>query len=246
MRILIISDVHANLYALRAILERARGYDYAIFVGDSVDYGPHPVEVIDLLKESIDIWVMGNHDNAVAWNVDCGCSSKMHGLSVYTRKSISLKMLGEEEIRFLQSLPLRRKIDIEGTKFYVVHATPRDPLYTYMHPTITPDDLKKFLYEKTAEGEKLIEADYLIVGHTHIPMLREWGSLRIINPGSVGQPRDGDNRASYAIIELDRGEILLRKARYDIEKTIEDIKKLGLEKSFEQLLIKILITGCIP
>ncbi|MHA1616192.1 MAG: metallophosphoesterase family protein [Candidatus Njordarchaeales archaeon] len=245
MRILLVADAHANIHALRNVFEHARGYDFVIFIGDSVDYGPHPSEVIDFLREHVDIWVMGNHDNAVAWNVDCSCGEKLHALSVYTRKMISLKKLDKNHINFLQSLPIKRETDIEGVKLYIVHASPRDPLYGYLFPHLPEDKLKEMLVEKTPTGSKPVNCDYLVVGHTHMPMNRNVGPLTIVNPGSVGQPRDGDPRASYAILDTKEDKFEVYRVKYPVEKTIAYIKALNLEKDYEELLIRILTTGSV-
>ena len=113
MKILVLSDVHSNKYALDTILKHARKIDYTIFLGDAVDYGPHPAEVIDILRENVDIWIMGNHDNAVAFNVDCKCSQELHDLSVYTRENITLKLISDDQKKFLQNLPIRKEIEVE-------------------------------------------------------------------------------------------------------------------------------------
>lgn len=246
MRILIISDVHANKYPLEKIFETARAIDYVIFLGDAVDYGPHPVEVIDLLRDYVDVWVMGNHDNAVAFGVDCQCASALHELSVYVREKVTHTLIEKDQLELLRKLPLKRKINIRDNIFYCVHASPRDPLYEYVTPDLPNEELLKVLHEKTIDEEKLVEANYVLLGHSHKPFSRQVAGIKVINPGSVGQPRDGDPRASFAILDLQKKEISIKRLKYPVEKTIADIKKFKLEKKYEKMLIEILLTGHVP
>ena len=87
----------------------------------------------------------------------------------------------------------------------------------------------------------MIDANVIILGHTHFPMNRRIMNFMIVNPGSVGQPRDGDNRASYGIFDVDKMKFDIRRVKYDVEKTIEEIKKLRLEKKYERWLISLLV-----
>ncbi len=242
MRILIFSDIHANLPALKAVLKDAKNYDYIIFAGDAVDYGPNPAEVVDWLKENVDVWVLGNHDNAVAWNVDCGCGELTHELSVYTRENITYRLLEKAHIETLRTLPKRKKIEIEGLKFYIVHASPYNPLHAYVYPWLSDEEILNLMRERTWSGvASMIDADVVILGHTHFPMNKRITNFMIVNPGSVGQPRDEDNRASYGIFDVDKRTFEIRRVKYDVEKTIEEIKKLKLEKKYERWLISLLM-----
>ena len=119
----------------------------------------------------------------------------------------------------------------EGARFYLTHATPSDPHYGRIAPNL--DDW-------VAELERL-DADVLLVGHSHVPFIRRIGGTVIVNPGSVGQPRSGDARASYAV--WDDGEFILRKAQYPIETTIAKLKLLGFKETVEQELAATLRTG---
>ena len=90
MRVLVFSDIHSNFEALKAMLAKEK-FDYSIFLGDAVDYGPQPGETLDLVMENSDVRLMGNHDRAVAYDEDCRCALEMHDLSEYTRENISRK-----------------------------------------------------------------------------------------------------------------------------------------------------------
>jgi len=233
VRVLVISDAHGNSVALKKILESEK-YDSIWFLGDLTDYGPNPEEVLDILRDlRPEVWVSGNHDYANAFGVDCQCGEKTHELSVYTRERITQQRLSREDINFLRSLPTEKTMKIDGKEFIFVHACPRDPLYGYMFD-FNPDCMISPLGIK-------IEADIIIYGHTHFPRNGMREGYRYFNPGSAGQPRDGDWRASYGI--YDEGEFHLKRIEYDVEEVIKRIRALGLEKKHESRLISILREG---
>jgi len=244
MRILVISDVHANLYALRAVFDLVKSYDYVVYLGDAVDYGPHPDAVVDFLMEHVDVWVRGNHDHAVATGADCKSASMLHKLSVYVREKITNRLLGSSYRRFLGKLPLVKLLDIGGVGILCVHASPRNPLYEYVRPD-TPDDILEEIIDSPIEHEPK-SLRYILLGHTHIPMVRRIQNIIIVNPGSIGQPRDGDPRASYALIDIDSMKVIMERVEYPVHKVIDDIKSYGLEKKYERLLIEILLRGRAP
>jgi len=242
MRLLIISDAHGNYDALRAILEGER-YDQAIFLGDSVDYGPQPAETLDLLRETCSVLLKGNHDAAAAHGISCMCLEELRPLSEYTRANITLKMLSKEDLNFLRGLPESYELRIGEMRVYAVHASPRDHLYGYLMPDMSDEDLEGQLYEVGPAGLRRLDHDLFLVGHTHRAMIRGLRGARVLNPGSLGQPRDGDSRASYAILE--DGRLELRRIRYDVEGVIGKIRELRLESWAEDQLIQILRTGSV-
>jgi len=247
MKLLVLSDIHANFPALKAVIDDVSSYDYAVFLGDSVDYGPNPNEVLEWIKENVDFVLMGNHDKAVAYNIDCMCGERTHELSVYTRNEISLKLLREEYIKYLRSLPEKKIIDIEGYQIYAVHASPLNPLYGYAYPNMSEDRFKKMvLYESDQfEVKKEVTSDMILLGHTHIQFKKKVDNKIIVNPGSVGQPRDGDSRAAYAMIDLDNLNIDFFRTSYPIEETINSFLKLKIAQKYLNQLITILKSGLI-
>lgn len=217
MRILLIADIHANLEALRAVLEVP--HDRAICLGDIVDYGPDPDRCIDLLRKKNIPTVRGNHDNAVAFKMDCQCGYKYKHLSVATRE-YTWEILDRSRIQYLQKLPLLIKEQFDGKRLYLTHASPRS-MFEYIKPK-TPDEEITRMIEESIEP---VESEFLVVGHSHIPMNRKLGNLTIINPGSVGQPRDGDIRAGCAVFDTETGEIEFLRLEYDIDAVCEKIKE---------------------
>jgi predicted phosphodiesterase len=248
LRILVLSDVHGNLDALRAVLEHAGRWDAVWVLGDLVDYGPEPHEVVDAVRElSPEVIVRGNHDNAVAFGVDCFCDPRIHKLSVCTREMVSLKLLSREQMEWLRSLPIRRKVSVDGRTYYVVHGSPISPLYGYIRPDMGRDKLLRQLSLPPARlyaGQgRLVDADAVVVGHSHIPFSIHVESVRVLNPGSVGQPRDGDPRASYAILDTKTMRFEVHRVKYDVGKVLRKLEALHIPSWCLQWLREILLRG---
>ncbi len=233
MRALIIADVHANLWALRAAARQARPVDYILCAGDTISYGPEPWATLDWLHHRGVIAVRGNHDHAVAFGADPRASPAKQLLALAMR-DWTRSQLTAEDISCLARLPLRLTLEIGGARFAVVHATPDDPLYDYR---LRPD-APQALVQEIAAG---IEADVLVVGHTHWPLLRVPGDLQIVNPGSVGQPLDGDPRAAYAIWE--DGTTTLCRAEYDQTPALAALERVPIDGPLREGLCGMLRNG---
>ncbi len=238
--VLVISDAHANYDALTRVLESVR-YEGLIFLGDSVDYGPQPAETLDLLREVGAIMLKGNHDAAAAHGISCKCAEELRPLSEYTREEITMKSLSGEDLKFLAELPEKVEFEIDGRRVYAVHASPRDHLYGYVMPDVSDEELESELYDvsPTSPFPRRVDHDLILLGHTHRAMIRKLRGL-ILNPGSVGQPRDGDPRASFALLGE---EVRIERIEYDVENVVRKIKDLKLEKWAEESLISILRSG---
>jgi len=232
MRILVISDLHANWPALEAVLE-AQSFDRAIVVGDLVSYGPHPREVVEWVRGHATVVVRGNHDDALACGSDCRCAPTSKPLATATR-AVHRDLLPPEDIRFLGSLPRTASLQSSGHTLFAVHASPRNHLYRY---TLTPQASDEHVRGQVGR----VEADYVLLGHTHLPMARSIGRRIVVNPGSVGQPRDGDPRASYAVVE--DGSVVLKRVAYDIERVIQDLRRLPIAPDTIDGLVSILKAG---
>ena len=230
MKVLLISDVHSNLPALDAVLGEAR-WDDVLFMGDAVDYGPFPFEVYSRLKRIRAKRVLGNHDVAAASGLDCRSSPRTHEAAVRTRERITFQRMPR---RALQALGKAEKIlDLAygDLKVRALHASPDDELYRY----ITKEEAARLDVRGT---------DLLLLGHTHMPYEIKDGSRWIVNPGSVGLPKDGDPRASYAILDTSTREVLFGRAEYDVERVVAKLRELiGDEIPIYELLAKTLRTG---
>jgi putative phosphoesterase len=217
MKILLIADIHANLEAFRTVLEVP--HDRAICLGDIVDYGPDPDKCIELLRKKNIPTIRGNHDNAVAFKADCQCGYKYKHLSIATRE-YTWEILDQSQMDYLQKLPLFIREEIDGKKLFLTHASPRS-MFEYIKPETQDEAIMAML----ADPMEPVDSEFLVVGHSHIPMNRKLGALTIINPGSVGQPRDGDTRAGCAVFDTETGEVEFLRLDYDIDAVCAKIEE---------------------
>jgi diadenosine tetraphosphatase ApaH/serine/threonine PP2A family protein phosphatase len=228
VRIAVVSDIHGNLHALEAALADidAESPDELWCLGDIVGYGPRPNECCDLVRERATISLCGNHDLAVLGSLDV---DEFSG-DAATAARWTAEVIGDEQRAWLASLqPLARR---EGAQLF--HASARDPVWEYV------------LSEQAALASILAADDPLVlVGHSHVALALAWdgeeisgglapdgmelelaGSRCLLNPGSVGQPRDGDPHAAWLL--LDEGRASFRRAAYDVAATQAEIRELGL------------------
>ncbi len=223
MRTLVISDIHANLIALDAVLEAADGrWDRLWFLGDLVGYGPNPNECVERLRALEPAAALsGNHDWAVLRKLDTEEFNDDARRAVnWTRKALTA-----ENLDYLAGLPPLR----EAYPFTLAHGSPRHPVWEYILDL--PTAMENFAYFGTP---------ICLVGHSHIPalfllneeaaelefylvgdgdMVDMRGGRLILNPGSVGQPRDGDPRAAYALLDDEAMVWELHRVPYDIAET---------------------------
>jgi diadenosine tetraphosphatase ApaH/serine/threonine PP2A family protein phosphatase len=231
MRVLVISDVHANVNALDAVLAHAGTVDETWCLGDLVGYGPDPNEVVERLIALPNLLcMMGNHDAAVIGQMPFIAFNSEAQRSLEWQK----EQMSADSYRFLESLP--NETQVRGA-VSVVHGSPRDPVWEYVINTL----VARLNFE-------VFTTDYCFVGHSHvqcefkldlknnrvaleIPRVDESLELApraILNPGSVGQPRDRDPRAAYAIYDSDENSWTPHRAEYDIKAVQERIRKAGL------------------
>jgi protein phosphatase len=201
-----------------------------ICLGDLVDYGPDPLAVIDWIRDNRIPTIRGNHDNAVALHVDCGCGYKYKHLSVATRE-YTWSQITEKEEEFLLSLPVNLDFNFDGLKARAIHGSP-ESFFDYIYPD-TP-------VEKVEQWLAGVSCDFLLAGHTHVPMIRKLSRLTMLNPGSVGQPRDGDWRASCMVFDTAAQKPEIVRLEYDIDRTCDKIRK---SMSHAEELIAILKRG---
>jgi putative phosphoesterase len=229
MKLVILSDIHGNHDALRALPEE---YDELWVLGDLVNYGPQPREVVADVMGKASLVVQGNHDHAVAYDDDSRWSPRYRPIAEATRRYTS-SVLNDAQKAYLRGLPLQAQAERDGLLFHLTHATPSDPLYGRY-----PTEAKGWAAEL-----KALPADVLLVGHTHVPFLRKIGDKVVLNPGSLGQPRTGAPLASYAVWQ--DGEVELRSFRYPVGATVKKLKALALPRHVESELVAILETGSV-
>jgi protein phosphatase len=231
VKIVIVSDIHANLAALETLPEL--DFDQLWCIGDLVDYGPRPHEVIQWIKDNATNTVRGNHDHAAGFNVDPQCSMPYKRLAAETLR-YTLEVCTKEDLKALRNLPLYWETRVNSTRFHLVHSSPTDPLFGYL-----PEHSERWLEEVTR-----IDADVLIVGHTHTPFILTVGKTTIVNPGSLGQPKTGRPLACYAIWE--DGRISLKEYAYPLTDTIQQIRSMPISADDQDTLIAVLETGALP
>jgi putative phosphoesterase len=227
VKIVIISDLHANFDALSALPET---YDELWVLGDLVNYGPEPAAVVDFVRSKAAVTIRGNHDQSIGYNEDPRCSPPYREMAEATRQFTALA-LRDEDKHFLAELPLCLQLKRDNTRFYLCHAIPSNVLYGYC-----PEDSQQWEQELAS-----IDSDVLLVGHTHTPFIRNFGSQTVANPGSLGQPKTGNTRACYAI--WNGHSLELRSFEYPLATTIKKIEGMPIAASVKSDLIHVLRTG---
>jgi predicted phosphodiesterase len=251
MRYLIISDIHSNLAAFEAVLADAGSFDKVWCLGDVVGYGPDPNECVERLRDLPHVCVVGNHDWAAMGNMDTeDFNPDAKKACLWTREQLS-----PSNLEYLATLPKRL---VEG-EFTLVHGSPRQPIWEYiLNPSIAHANFEHF------------DTRCCFVGHTHVPVVYRGpasggpdlghnpnqarageneeelavGERRlIINPGSVGQPRDGDPRASYVILDSDPERNSLNLEYHRISYPVETTQKKMAEEDLPVRLIMRLSYG---
>ena len=209
MTVALLSDIHGNLVALEAVLADLPPVKTLWVMGDTVGYGPDPADCLALLRERGARIVAGNHDRAVATGL---------GLELFNpvaREAVVLhrRWLGAADRDALAALPLTFVAD----RYLVCHGSPRDPLWEYVSDPLTA---RRAMADAAAPS--------CCNGHTHVPAVFYLAGGVMINPGSVGQPRDGDPRAAYALLDPQSAEVAFRRVGYDVAKTQRRMRRRKL------------------
>jgi diadenosine tetraphosphatase ApaH/serine/threonine PP2A family protein phosphatase len=231
MRAAVLSDIHGNLPALEVVLAAidAERPDAVWCLGDLVGYGPWPNEVTKLVRERADVCLVGNHDLVALDAAGVGVEEFNPDAAeavLWTRRELS-----EETSAFLESL--EPQASSEGTGLY--HASPRDPVWEYV-----------LSGEAAAGAFASVSDDLILVGHSHVALAftlagdqlsgqaveggteLELTARHLLNPGSVGQPRDGDPRAAWLMLDLAGRRARFERVEYDVRRTQEEMRARGL------------------
>lgn len=231
MRILVISDIHANLTAFKTVLDHAKGdWDYVWCLGDVVGYGPDPNECVELLRSMPHLCLAGNHDWATLGRLD------IRTFNPDARRAVewTQETMTPDNLKYLEALPVTFVIG----DYTLVHASPREPVWEYiLEPLVAALNFPHF------------ETSYCFVGHTHQPVIYELtnengdtrarephygaghnlnGRRQIINPGSIGQPRDQNPNSAYGILDTETGTFEHRRIPYDIPDVQARMREAGL------------------
>jgi diadenosine tetraphosphatase ApaH/serine/threonine PP2A family protein phosphatase len=238
MRIAVISDIHANLYALEAVLaeiDRERR-DELWCLGDLVGYGPHPNEVTEIVAARVDLCLIGNHDLVALGRIDV----REFNPDAAAAARWTAGAMTSETRSFLESL--EPSATREGVELY--HASPLDPVWEYV-----------LSGEAALAALEVTEAPVVLVGHSHVALAIRLANRRLegglapdrtearladgrwlLNPGSVGQPRDGDPRAAYLLIDVPNDRASFRRVEYPVAQTQAEIRERGLPNALAERL----------
>ncbi|AMV36008.1 metallophosphoesterase family protein [Planctomyces sp. SH-PL62] len=230
MRILVVSDLHANRAALAAIDEP---HDVCFCLGDLVDYGPEPSACVRWAMTHADHAVRGNHDHGVAQGVPVTGDLGFRYLTRVTRPDM-WEALAPDERKYLLQLPVTCRVTLDDVRYLLVHATPRDPLDEYL------------LRDEAGWARRLenVDADVVCVGHSHMQFKLKVGDKLVVNPGSVGISRDGDPRAAYAVIE--DGRVELKRVPYPIEEVVAATQSTPWPDRAKAMLTHVFRNGRLP
>jgi putative phosphoesterase len=211
MKILVVSDIHGNHSALAAVLDSV-AHDVLVCCGDLVVDYPFPEECVALIRDKASYVCCGNNDHAVAFgekpseHVSARWRHYASALDKATELTAALMIPGAK--RYLKELPRECRFTLDDIRFYVNHTVPDMPLNYYLDMDSAATELERCYRD--------VPADIILTGHTHVPYLKRVGNRIVLNPGSIGEPRDRDPRASFAIIDTHTGCIQLGRLAYDI------------------------------
>ncbi|MHA1992922.1 MAG: metallophosphoesterase family protein [Candidatus Hodarchaeales archaeon] len=236
MKIAIISDIHGNLEALKSVFKSIRHQgklDHIVCLGDIVGYYAKPIECIDIIKNRCDIIIKGNHDSVVTainferrvkWFNETAIRSLR-----WTRK-ILLEENNKEQFQFLRKLRTKKTLSTTNNEFLFVHGTPEKKWEYFLFPYWIDEPLDD---QKAMLDTWLDQWNLVAMGHTHWAFNYKKDNRCVINPGSVGQPRDENPDASYCTVEVSETRLKVKnfRVKYEIEKTCEELKMVNLDES---------------
>ena len=246
MRILILSDIHANLEALDACLAAAPEYDAVYNLGDIVGYGANPNETTQRSRELGSVFVRGNHDKV------CSGVSTLEGFNPIAALAViwTQEQLTSEHLHFLHGMPRGPLTPIENLE--IVHGSPRDEDEYLLYPRDAFSILARtaapliffghthvqggYWIDDARENEGVIQPQYSGAGNGKVQLDLKREAKYLINPGSVGQPRDGDPRAAFALYDTEQNSVTFYRVPYDIETAQKKIFDAGLP---ERLAIRL-------
>jgi putative phosphoesterase len=220
MKIGIISDIHSNLYGLISVIAKLQSCDLILCAGDITGYYTFINEIFDVLEDNNIIFIRGNHDEYLLQNSPDRSNVILKKSVEYTKRMITKKNLSK-----IQKAPTFFNKELNGIKIKMYHGSPWNFLEEYIYP-----DYKHF--EKFQD----LDADLIILGHTHVPFINYVNEMIIFNPGSSGQPRDKDDRASYGVFQTEDRSLEIKRVEYDINRVIQAAKAAGIDSQIIHML----------
>jgi putative phosphoesterase len=221
MRVAMISDIHANLPALEAVLADAerQAVEGVFCAGDLVGQGPHPNQVVSLIRKAGIPSILGNQE------IEVRTLAKRARPDPKRHMLWTCAVLKKKNREYLIDLPPDRTLEVGGANILIVHGSPHGTFDT-MHPSLTPETIRAWFPSGARRPEVLVG------GHTHVPFVRTVDGMLVVNAGTVGRPFDGDPRASWALLDLDEGRARarIRRVGYPVEETVRAMKRIGMQK----------------
>jgi putative phosphoesterase len=235
-RVVVITDIHANLAALEASLAAIdeMGVDQIYCGGDLVGYGPHPNAVCGLIEERAIPTIYGNYDYAIGRDLeDCGCAYVTQHDRELGQRSVdwTLAHTDQHSKDFMRALPFDLRFELGEQHVRLVHGSPRK-VNEYLF-----EDKPAHTFERIAADAA---CDVLVFGHTHKPWVREYSGVLFVNCGSIGRPKDGDPRAAFAFLELDtagRVRASIKRVLYDAQAVAHEVAATGLPPEYANKLV---------
>jgi putative phosphoesterase len=235
MRVILIADVHANGSALLALQRAEPRPDAVLFAGDAVGYGPDPAACARWLASNARA-VAGDHDAAAAEGAPAAPPPELDDAAAESL-AWTRQQLGSAFLARLGEWPRTATVEVGGARFYLCHGTPTDPLAGRLHAATASQATLEALFAP-------VPADVIVLGHTHLPALRQIGPRVIVNPGSLGQPRYGLPDATYAV--WDDGRLQIRHLHYDHHAVAARLRLTPLGPETLDALTETLETGLLP
>jgi putative phosphoesterase len=233
MTLLILSDIHGNWPALKAILAAEPRYSAVAFCGDVVDYGPQPVECLRWITQAVEYSVRGSEDNALVSGARCASMAALRGYSTATQHW-HRTLLSEANCNSLRWLPKFYSFEWEERQFLMAHATPFRTV-NGKPPNGRPKYLDMDQWDRQIES---VNSDFVLVGYTHVQSIRTFGKVTAVNPGSVGLALDHPGKACYAVYR--DGHIELKQVPYEVGRTVALLRSAPISKRVVEGLIHVL------
>jgi putative phosphoesterase len=222
MKFLIVADIHGNYYALASVMKAVK-FDVLLCCGDLVVDYPFPEQCIQALRATRGHICLGNNDDNVAYgrktSAYLGERYAHLARDLDRATDLTAQLISAESRKYLMELPRECRFVLDGVSFYMNHTVPAMPLHHYLDANASTSELASYY--------KAIDADVMITGHTHTPYVKKLRDKILVNPGSVGEPRDGDARASFATFDSVTGRIELGRLEYDITETSDVLRQLN-------------------
>ena len=230
MHIALLSDIHANIYALDAVYDdfKNKNVENILIAGDIIGYYYWPKKVVHkLMNDDRVSCISGNHENILSKTLSSRESSKKYKKKYGSGYEVCSNQLSSTELEWLLGLPDKLDIKIKDITFTIAHGSLEDQ-ERYIYPDISSDILNK----------NHNASNFTVLGHTHYPFIKHDGTSIIINPGSVGQPRDISRLASYALINTENNAVTFRRVRFKIDEILNAAQKYDPEVSYLQTVLK--------